>query len=73
MTNENHIFPRLFCVRDTDDVKQNTSLLSVKEKICLLLFHGVCSFVIHHLWLVREVNAHLLLSFFSLPSPEVES
>ena len=30
---------------DTDDVKQKTSLFSVQGNICLVLFHGFCSFV----------------------------
>ena len=41
---------------DTNDVKQNASLLSVQGKICLVLFHGFCSFVLRHLCRVNEVN-----------------
>ena len=42
-------------VVDTNDVKQKTSL-SVQGKICLVLFHGFCSFVLRHLCRVHEVN-----------------
>ena len=42
-------------VVDTNDVKQKTSL-SVQGKICLVLFHGFCSFVLRHLYRVNEVN-----------------
>ena len=43
-------------VVDTNDVKQKTSLLYVQGKICLVLFHGFCSFVLRHLCRVNEVN-----------------
>ena len=43
-------------VVDTNDVKQKTSL-SVQGKICLVLFHGFCAFVVRHLRPVQEVNA----------------
>ena len=33
-------------VPDTDDVKQKTSLFPVQGRICLVLFHGFCSFVL---------------------------
>ena len=42
-------------VVDTNDVKQKTSL-SVQGKICLVLFHGFCSFVLRHLCRVHVVN-----------------
>ena len=45
------------CVQDTDDVNQKTSLFSVQGKICLVLFHGFCSFLSCHLCPVHEVNA----------------
>ena len=45
------------CVPDTDDVKQKTSLISLQGKICLVLFHGFCSFVLCHLCPVHKVNA----------------
>ena len=44
-------------VVDTNDVKQKTSLLSVQGKICLVLFHGFCSFVLCHLCPVQEVTS----------------
>ena len=43
-------------VVDTNDIRQNTSLLPVQGKICLVLFHGFCSFVLRHLCRVHEVN-----------------
>ena len=45
----------MYCM-DTDDVKQKTSLFPVQGKICLVLFHGFCSFVLRHLCPVHEVN-----------------
>lgn len=42
-------------VLDTDDEK-NTSLFSVKGKICFILFHGFV-LVLRHLCSVHEVNA----------------
>ena len=44
---------------DTDDVKQKTFLSSLQGKICLMLFHGFCSFVVRHLCPVNEVNAEV--------------
>ena len=44
--------PLLLCVLGTDEVKQKTSLFSVQGKICLELFHGFCSFFLHHLCMV---------------------
>ena len=43
-------------VLDTNDVKQKISLLSVQGKICLVLLHGLCSFVLRHVCRVHEVN-----------------
>ena len=43
-------------VVDTNDVKQKNSLFSVQGKICLVFFHGFCSFVLRHLCRVNEVN-----------------
>ena len=44
-------------VLDTDDVNQTISLFSVQGKICFVLFHGFCAFVLRHLRPVQEVNA----------------
>ena len=38
-------------------INQTTSLFSVQGKICLVLFHGFCAFVLRHLRPVQEVNA----------------
>ena len=43
-------------VPDMYDVKQKTSLFSGQGKICLVLFHGFCSFVLRDLCPVIEVN-----------------
>ena len=44
-------------VPDTNEVKQKTSLFSVQGKICLVLFHGFCSFLLRHLCPVHKANA----------------
>ena len=51
------------CVLHTDDVKEKTSLFSVQGKICLVLFHGFCSFLLRHLCPVHEVNASCIDRF----------
>ena len=40
--------PLLLLVLERDNIKQRTSLLSVQSKICLVLFHGFCCFVLCH-------------------------
>ena len=40
--------PLSLLVLETDDVKQKTSFFSVQGKICLVLFHGFCCFVLCH-------------------------
>ena len=46
-------------VLETDDIKEKTSLFSVQGKICLVLFHGCFSFVLHYLCLVHDLNGHV--------------
>ena len=46
-------------VPDKDDVKQKTSLSSVQGKICLVLFHGFCFFLLRALCPVNEVNTEV--------------
>jgi len=54
-------FRSKLCALDTDDAKQKTSLFSVQGKPCLVLFHGFCIFVLHHLCLVHKVNAFFIV------------
>ena len=48
-------------VPDTDEVKQKPSLFSVVGKICLVLFHGFCFFVLRHLCPVRTRSKWVIL------------
>lgn len=44
-------------VPGTCGVKRKTSLFSVHGKICSVLIHGFCSFVLRNLCLIYEANA----------------
>ena len=60
-------FQSKFHALDTDDVAQKTSLFSVQGKICLVLFHGCCSFVLRHLSPLHKIQCKCLHSHHNHP------